>query len=224
MRSIVALTGAGLPPVRAGYPRPGSARIWDTDLFEDSNRSSGQTLRIPTGRSRVVQALHRAGHYSICYVEAGAFQAGLPDVADFAAVDYGRGRIRHRMRGYPDEWWFDLAGFRDYVAGDPASLKGAAVNIAAGLARRFAWCGLEGQDAVEPDDPCAGRGGDWSAYLAAGKPVLDAEYSEDGETTAKFCASDRRWRIWGALFGVALDGARGYRVCWGSSAALRTRS
>ncbi len=28
---------AGLPPVTSSYPSPGSANIWDTDLFADSN-------------------------------------------------------------------------------------------------------------------------------------------------------------------------------------------
>ena len=45
-----------------------------------------------------------------------------------------------------------MTGFRDYVAGDGSTLTGAAVDIAAALDRRFRWCALEGQDAVEPDD------------------------------------------------------------------------
>jgi hypothetical protein len=72
---------AGLPAVRAAYPAPGSANIWDTDLFADSNRPGGA---IPTGRSPVVAALHAAGKYSICYVEAGAWQSSFPDRGDFA--------------------------------------------------------------------------------------------------------------------------------------------
>ncbi len=56
------------------------------------------------------------------------------------------------MKGYGNEWWFNLSGFRDYVAGRSSSLTGAAVNIAAGLNRRIGWCALEGQDAIEPDD------------------------------------------------------------------------
>ena len=63
-------------------------------------------------------------------------------------------------------------------------------------------------------DPCAGKGGDWDAYLAAGKPVLNAEYTQDGETTSKFCAADIQWGIWGALFNVNLNGPKTYQVCW----------
>ena len=249
---------AGLPAIKAGYPRPGSANIWDTDLFQDSNRAGAG---IPTGRSPVVTALHRSGKYSICYVEVGAYQSGFPDDANFAAADYGHAAHRYEMQGYPDEWWFNIAGFRDYVPGHRSTLSGAAVDISAGLNRRFGWCRREGQDAVEPDDldgytnrgdtgvrgggwhltradsagferwlaydahahglavfqkndpanakanvkrfdgmiieecnhyqdPCAGLGGDATPYLRAGKPVLNAEYTQDGETTARFCAAD----------------------------------
>jgi Glycoside-hydrolase family GH114 len=276
---------SGLPPTSAAYPAPGSARIWDTDLFNDSNTSSGSHLGIPTGPSKVVKAIHAAGHYGVCYVEAGAFQAGFPDDSDFAESDYGHRAKRYEMQGYSNEWWFDIAGFKNYVAGRPSRLAGAAVNIAAGLNDRFRWCALEGQDAVEPDDidgytnrsatgakgggwgltradsagferwlayqahedglavlqkndsanakvdeplfdgvlseecndykdPCAGKGGDWDAYLSAGKPVLNAEYRQDGETASKFCRADDHWRIWGAGFSVDLNGPSTYDVCW----------
>lgn len=278
---------AGLPPTSAAYPQPGSATIWDTDLFEDSNTSSGSTVRIPTGPSPVVQAIHAAGHYSVCYVEVGAFQTGFPDDSSYNAADYGNKAKRYQMQGYPNEWWLNIAGFKNYVAGQPSTLSGAAVNIASVLNHRFQWCALEGQDAVEPDDldgytnrsatgakgggwgltqadsagferwiayqthadglaviqkndpanaaadaplfdgvlteecnyykdPCAGPGGDWDAYLNAGKPVLDAEYSQDGETTAKFCPADRSWGIWGTLLSVNLSGDKTYKVCWNS--------
>ena len=48
-------------------------------------------------------------------------------------------------------------------------------------------------------------------YLAAGKPVLDAEYKRSLYPT--FCTADRRARIMGALFDQALDGTT-YRPCW----------
>ena len=43
-------------------------------------------------------------------------------------------------------------------------------------------------------------------YTAAGKPAWNAEYTEDGETTAKFCTADQNAGIVGALFGLDLDG------------------
>jgi hypothetical protein len=271
---------AGLPPVSAPYPRPGSASIWDTDLFEDSNAAGGG---IPTGRSPVVDAVHAAGHYSICYIDAGAYEAGRPDGSDYAPADYGARARRYAMRGWPGEWWLNLTGFRGYVPGRASTLRGAAVDIAAAVGRRIRWCALEGQDALEPDDtdgytnrgvtgvrgggwhltradaagferwlahrahadglaifqkndganaarnarafdgmileecnhyrdPCAGRHGDATPYLRAGKPVLNAEYVQDGESRSRFCAADLRAGITGALFGVDLGGGT-YQPC-----------
>jgi hypothetical protein len=56
----------------------------------------------------------------------------------------------------------------------------------------------------------------FAPYLAAGKPVLNAEYSEDGETTAKFCAADAAAGIMGALYSINLDGSL-YSPCFGPS-------
>jgi hypothetical protein len=44
-------------------------------------------------------------------------------------------------------------------------------------------------------------------YTAAGKPVWDAEYKEDGESTAAFCSKDVSASIVGALFALDLDGS-----------------
>jgi hypothetical protein len=44
-------------------------------------------------------------------------------------------------------------------------------------------------------------------YLSAGKPAWNAEYTQDGETTAKFCGADVSSGIVGALFSVNLDGS-----------------
>ena len=44
-------------------------------------------------------------------------------------------------------------------------------------------------------------------YTAAGKPAWDAEYKEDGESTASFCAADIKANIVGALFALDLDGS-----------------
>jgi hypothetical protein len=43
-------------------------------------------------------------------------------------------------------------------------------------------------------------------YVTAGKPAWNAEYTEDGETTAMFCSADGNLGIVGALFGMNLDG------------------
>jgi hypothetical protein len=46
-----------------------------------------------------------------------------------------------------------------------------------------------------------------AAYPAAGKPAWNAEYTDDGETTAKFCSADASANIIGALFSLDLDGS-----------------
>lgn len=47
-------------------------------------------------------------------------------------------------------------------------------------------------------------------YLAAGKPVLNAEYDLP---TSRFCAADDRLGIMGAVFNLDLNGAR-FEPCW----------
>ena len=51
----------------------------------------------------------------------------------------------------------------------------------------------------------------FAPYLAAGKPVLNAEYERS--LYPGFCAADARLGIMGALYGLALDG-RVDRPCW----------
>jgi hypothetical protein len=52
--------------------------------------------------------------------------------------------------------------------------------------------------------------GDFEPYLAAGKPVLNAEYKL---ATHKFCAADDAAGIMGARFKLALNGKR-FQPCW----------
>jgi len=51
---------------------------------------------------------------------------------------------------------------------------------------------------------------DFAPYLAAGEPVLNAEYKLK---TAKFCAADEAAGIIGARFNLALNGKR-FEPCW----------
>jgi hypothetical protein len=74
--------------------------------------------------------------------------------------------------------------------------------------------GVVTEDCNYYQDPCAGTDGDWNAYLTAAKPVLDADYSQDGETAAEFCPVDQKAGIWGVLYSVGLDGDKTYQVCW----------
>jgi hypothetical protein len=52
--------------------------------------------------------------------------------------------------------------------------------------------------------------GDFAPYLAAGEPVLNAEY---GLARSRFCPADRKAGIMGARFDLALDGRR-FEPCW----------
>ena len=51
---------------------------------------------------------------------------------------------------------------------------------------------------------------DFAPYIAAGKPVLNAEYHLP---TKKFCAADEARGFMGARFAVALNGKR-FQPCW----------
>lgn len=53
--------------------------------------------------------------------------------------------------------------------------------------------------------------GAFRPYLAAGKPVLNAEYDLPAE---RFCRADERAGIMGAVYALELDGSR-YQPCWG---------
>ena len=113
---------AGLPSVTGAYPSPGSANIWDTDMFADSNTDGG----VPTGASPVVQALHAAGKYSICYIEAGAQQAEFRTAQTSRPSDYTNGSDPQttEMQGWPGEYWYDIRGFANYVAGASVDADG----------------------------------------------------------------------------------------------------
>jgi hypothetical protein len=50
-------------------------------------------------------------------------------------------------------------------------------------------------------------------YLESGKPVLNAEYRQDGETASKYCSADDIGG-WGARFSVDLNGPKSYGVFW----------
>jgi hypothetical protein len=54
---------------------------------------------------------------------------------------------------------------------------------------------------------------DFQPYLAAGKPVLNAEYAKQ---TAKFCAADEAAGMMGVRFAKSLNGKR-FEPCWAGS-------
>jgi hypothetical protein len=196
-----------------------------------------------------VAALHAQGIKVVCYMDAGTYEPGRPDSADFPASLKGAD-----VQGWPGELWLDAR------PSGPNYAKLQQIMLA-----RFTQCQKKGFDAVEPDNidsyqnspgfsttaadqlaynewlanAAHGLGlaifqkndldqvnelepyfdgildeecnkysecGTLAPYTAAGKPAWDAEYTEDGESTAKFCSADVSANIAGALFGLALDG------------------
>jgi hypothetical protein len=127
--------------------------------------------------------------------------------------------LRRSASGAAEAGWgltrADAAGYERWLA-DTAHADGLAIfqknDTANARADEPLYDGVITEECNHFHDPCAGRSGDWDAYLAAGKPVLNAEYASDHETTAQFCPADERAGIIGALFNVLLDGAL-YRPC-----------
>ena len=263
-----------------------TANIWDTDEFEDANSLGANGD--PNGPSTIVSELHAADKYSICYLEAGAYQLSFPDDGNFSSIDYTDPGHPTVMQGYPNEEWMDTAGFSGWSAANPTVFPDtspsndqtndvmAAQSIASAMSERIAGCHAEGQDAIEPDDldaytnsngwgltqadaqgyeawvaytahqnglavfqkndgadtptdeplfdgmiieecnhnndPCGAGGDNVEDYINAGKPVLSAEYTQDGETTASFCPADIAADMTGALFDVGLGGGT-YEPC-----------
>jgi hypothetical protein len=197
-----------------------------------------------------VTALHARGIKVVCYMDAGTYEPGRPDSADFPASLKGSA-----VEGWPGELWLDVR------PSGPNYARLQAIMLA-----RFEVCQQKGFDAVEPDnlDSYQNQPGfstnaadqlaydEWLAstahglglavfqkndldqiaeleprfdgildeecnqysecdtllpYVAAGKPAWNAEYTEDGATTASFCAADVSAGITGALFALALDGS-----------------
>lgn len=197
-----------------------------------------------------VTALHARGIKVVCYMDAGTYEPGRPDSADFPASLRG-----NAVDGWPGEFWLDVR---------PSGPNYA--KLQAIMQARFEVCRQKGFDAVEPDnlDSYQNHPGfstsaadqlaydEWLAstahglglavfqkndldqigklepyfdgildeecnqysecdtlapYVAAGKPAWNAEYTEDGATTASFCADDVSAGITGALFALALDGS-----------------
>jgi hypothetical protein len=154
------ISGAGKREHLGHRPIPGQQR-----------RKGGNSHRSLAGRSGdsrgwpLLDLLRRGG----CVPDR------IPGHGDFAPADYGGGVAQYQLKGRTNEWWLDISGFANYVVGDPTTLTGAAVDIASALAKRFSWCALEGQDAVEADhiDGYANKsvtgvaGGGWGLTQAA---------------------------------------------------------
>jgi hypothetical protein len=83
-----------------------------------------------------VQALHARGIKVVCYMDAGTYEPGRPDSADFPASLKGAA-----VEGWPGELWLDVR------PSGPNYAKLQALMLA-----RFELCRSKGFDAVEPDN------------------------------------------------------------------------
>jgi hypothetical protein len=233
-------------------PAGGTTFFWDlVSTPPDNGRNVGAYDIDGFGNDAAeVAALHAQGKRVVCYMDAGTYEPGRPDSAQFPAAILGSDVV-----GWPGEKWLDIR---------PSGPSYATLQSI--MSARFAICRQKGFDAVEPDnlDSYQNSGGfnataadqlsynRWIAatvhglgmavfqkndldqvpqlvgdfdgildeecnkftectslapYTAANKPVWDAEYSDDGESTDKFCAGDAAAGIVGALFSLALDGS-----------------
>ena len=129
---------------------------------------------------------------------------GYTNPSQTGASGGGWGLTQAAAAGY--EQWLAYTAHNDGLAifqkNDPAN---SATDVAS-------FDGMIIEECNSFDDPCAGNGGDATPYLSAGKPVLNAEYTQDGETASKFCPADVAAGISGALFDVNLAGGT-YSPC-----------
>ncbi len=83
-----------------------------------------------------VAALHAKGIKVVCYMDAGTYEPGRPDSADFPAALQGA-----KVDGWPGELWLDVR---------PSGPNYA--TLQAIMLARFKVCQQKGFDAVEPDN------------------------------------------------------------------------
>ena len=105
-----------------GWPGCARARVLDVDLYGPD----GVTPNV-----RAVRAIHAAGGYAVCYVDAGTWESWRPDAHRFPTDLLGR------PNGWPGERWLDVRRISQLV---PI------------MAARVARCRAAGFDAVEFDN------------------------------------------------------------------------
>jgi hypothetical protein len=127
------------------------ARVFDIDLYGADGRTPNKVA---------VEAIHHAGGYAICYVDAGTWESWRPDSRSFPRNRLGR------SNGWPGERWLDIAHPR------------VLLDI---MARRLMLCKEAGFDAVEFDNV--------DAYAnATGFPISNAEQISYDRALAQLAA------------------------------------
>ncbi|MHB8555401.1 MAG: endo alpha-1,4 polygalactosaminidase [Candidatus Dormibacteria bacterium] len=81
-----------------GAPACVQPRVYDIDLYVDSSVSGRNDVL----NRRAVAAIHAAGAFAVCYVDAGTWESWRPDARRFPASVLGR------RSGWPGERWLDI--------------------------------------------------------------------------------------------------------------------
>ncbi|MEO6095384.1 MAG: endo alpha-1,4 polygalactosaminidase [Fibrobacteria bacterium] len=113
-----------------------------------------------------MSALYAEGRKVICYIDFGFWETGRPDANQFPSSVLGA-----TYKGFPDERWLDIRRID---------------SLAPILRTRLDQALAKGCDAVEPDnmDGYDTTAHEFSGFIAANKPVFEAEY---GSELSEFC-------------------------------------
>ena len=85
-------------------PAPGTSWQWQlSGTIDTSFDVAMYDLDLFDTPQATIDQLHAAGRTVVCYVDAGSWEPGRPDAADFPAAVLGKA-----LAGWPDEKWLDV--------------------------------------------------------------------------------------------------------------------
>jgi hypothetical protein len=133
--ALTVLIAAWSPPAsaRRWNPAPGTSWQWQlSGRIDRSVKAEMYDIDLFDTSAATVASLHHRGRHVVCYLDAGSYEPGRPDAAEFPAAVLGAG-----LEGWPGERWLDVR--RLDVLGPI-------------LKRRLDLCRRKGFDGVEPDN------------------------------------------------------------------------
>jgi len=96
--------GPDANPADVWHPMPGTSWQWQlSGTIDTSFDVAMYDIDLFDAPQATIDALHAAGRKVICYVDAGSWEPGRPDSADFPAAVLGKALV-----GWPDEKWLDI--------------------------------------------------------------------------------------------------------------------